>query len=69
MTQDHLFLTVSQAAERLNQAGLSVSRDTVQRWCREKKIVSQTLPGGYYRIRTEEIDAILRGERAEAGAA
>jgi excisionase family DNA binding protein len=69
MTQDHLFLTVSQATERLNQAGLTVSRDTVQRWCRDKKITSQTLPGGFYRIRAEEIDAVLRGERTEAGAA
>lgn len=69
MTQDHPFLTVSQATERLNQAGLTVSRDTVQRWCRESKITSQTLPGGYYRIRAEEIEAILRGERAGVGAA
>lgn len=69
MTQEHPFLTVSQATERLNQAGLTVSRDTVQRWCREGKINSQTLPSGYYRIRSEEIEAILRGERAEAGAA
>lgn len=68
MTQEPPFLTVSQATERLNQAGLAVSRDTVQRWCRDGKINSQTLPSGYYRIPTDEIEAIVRGERAEARA-
>jgi predicted site-specific integrase-resolvase len=69
MTQEPPFLTVSQATERLNQAGLTVSRDTVQRWCREEKITSQTLPSGYYRIPASEIEAIVRGERVETGAA
>jgi len=59
MTQDHSFLTVSQATERLNSAGLSVSRDTVQRWCREKKVPALTLPGGYYRLRSDDVDALL----------
>lgn len=71
MTQVPSFLTVSQATERLNAAGLSVSRDTVQRWCRESKIPTAALPGGAYRIRIEDVDALLvtRPADAEAGAA
>ena len=60
MAQEHLFLTVSQATERLNRSGMNVHRTTVQRWCRSGKIPAATLPGGgYYRIRVEDIDAIL----------
>jgi excisionase family DNA binding protein len=66
MTQDHSFLTVRQAAERLTEAGMPVAKDTVQRWCREGKLAAVTLPGGHYRIRTEDVDAILAAP-AEAG--
>lgn len=69
MTQEPSFLTARQAAERLAEKGMPVSKETVQRWCRDGKISASTLPGGHYRIRVEEIDAILRGERTEAGAA
>lgn len=71
MTQDHSFLTVSQAAERLNGAGLTVSRDSVQRWCREKKIPCTQLPGGFYRIREDVVEALLVSQPvdSEAGAA
>lgn len=71
MTQEPPFLTVSQASDRLNAAGLSVSRETVQRWCRDKKIPAVTLPGGYYRLRVEDVDALLVTQPAEteAGAA
>ncbi len=67
MTQEHLFLTVSQATEHLNKAGLSVSRATVQRWCRIGRIPAAALPGGgYYRIRAQDVDAILRPRSAAA---
>lgn len=71
MPQEAPFLTVSQATERLSEAGLNVSRDTVQRWCRDKKLPSVTLPGGYYRIRVEDVDALLQVDPAdtEAGVA
>lgn len=68
MTQDHLFLTVSQATERLNEAGLTVSRDTVQRWCREEKVPALKLPGGFYRMRAEDVDALLVTQPAETSA-
>lgn len=66
MTQDHTFLTAREAAERLTGAGMPVAKDTVQRWCREGKLAAITLPGGHYRIRAEDVDAILS---APAGAA
>ncbi len=61
MTQEHLFLTVSQATERLNKAGINVHRTTVQRWCRIGRIPAVRLPGGsYYRIHAKDVDAILK---------
>jgi excisionase family DNA binding protein len=69
MTQDTSFLTVGQATERLNAAGLPIRRDTVQRWCRDAKIPAVTLPGGHYRIRVEDVDALLTAQPTEAGAA
>jgi excisionase family DNA binding protein len=59
MTQEPLFLTVREATDRLNKAGMQVTRDAVQRWCREKQIPTVTLPGGHYRIRVKDIDALL----------
>lgn len=46
---------------------MPVSKDTVQRWCRDEKITAVTLPSGYYRIHVEVVDAILAG--APVGAA
>lgn len=71
MTQEPLFLTVGEATARLNEKGLAISRDAVQRWCREKQIPTVTLPGGHYRIRVEDVDALLTPQPAasEAGAA
>jgi len=60
MTQEDLFLTAREAADRLTKAGMTISKDTVQRWCREEKIASVKLPGGYYRIPVEVVDAILK---------
>ena len=70
MTQDTSFLTARQAAERLTEAGMPVAKDTVQRWCRDGKIASVRLPGGYYRLRVEDVDALLTVAPAtEAGVA
>lgn len=68
MTQDPPFLTVRQATERLAESGLSVSKDTVQRWCRDSEIPALKLPGGQYRIRVEDVDALLTPVSAEAPA-
>lgn len=59
MTQDAPFLTVSEVAQRLSDAGLSFSSSTVQRWCRDQKIDRVKLPGGQYRIRTSVVDAFI----------
>lgn len=70
MTQEPSFLTAREAAERLTNAGLPVAKETVQRWCREGQVPAVTLPGGHYRLRVEDVDAILAGApAAEAGAA
>lgn len=67
MAQEHLFLTVSQATERLNKAGMNVHRTTVQRWCRIGKLPAAALPGGgYYRIRVQDVDAILKPKAVAA---
>lgn len=59
MTQEPLFLTVRQATDRLNAAGVTVKKETVQRWCRDGKIKSRRMPGGQYMIRQADIDSIL----------
>lgn len=67
MAQEPLFLTVGQATQRLKERGFAVHRDTVQRWCRTGKLPTVTAPGnGYYRIRVEDIDAILQPRPAAA---
>jgi excisionase family DNA binding protein len=66
MTQLPPFLTPRQASEYLTESGVAVSQDAVTRWCREGKIAAITLPGGQYRIRREELEAILSGQPATA---
>lgn len=38
--------------------------ETVRRWCRDGLIHAIKTPGGLWRITRDEVDAILRGERA-----
>jgi excisionase family DNA binding protein len=61
MTQQPPFLTARQAAERLTDAGMPVTKETVQRWCREGRLPAIATLGGHYRIRAEDVDAILVG--------
>jgi excisionase family DNA binding protein len=51
-------LTTTQAA-----AMLQVSRDTVARWARYDQIEAVRLPSGHWRIREEDVQALLRRER------
>ena len=53
------YLSVSEATDRLNAKGLRVSRETVQRWCREGDIPAKKLPGGHYRILVTDVDAFV----------
>lgn len=59
MTQDALYLTPSQAAECLTEAGLPITEDTVRRWAREGKVPALKLPGGTYRIHRTDVLNLL----------
>lgn len=61
-----MFLTAREAAEHLTAAGLPITKETVQRWCRKGEITAVTLPGGHYRISVEEVDKILAGDKSES---
>jgi excisionase family DNA binding protein len=50
---------VSQVAQEFN-----VSAHTIGRWIREEKIKAIKLPGGTYRIPTEEMERIRSGTQA-----
>jgi excisionase family DNA binding protein len=62
MTSDQTYLTITEAADRLE-----VSSGTVRRWVREGRLPAITHPSGRRRIRPEDIDAILA--TAESGTA
>lgn len=68
MTQVPLFLTPRQAAERLTEAGLAISEDTVRRWARKGQIERVQLPGGEYRIHRDVIDALVPTPATEPAA-
>lgn len=57
MTQLSPYLTAEQVAERFQ-----ISAETARAWARTKKIPAIRLPGGGYRFRREDIEAIERGE-------
>lgn len=61
VTKDKAFLTVSEVAEFLR-----VWPDTVRQWLHTGKLWGVKLPGGAWRIRPEDLDALL--ERVPAGA-
>jgi len=69
MTQLPSYLTPKQAADYLVEAGVSITEDAVRRWARDGKVPAITLPGGQYRIKREDIEAILSGTPAPAVAA
>lgn len=53
MTQEPSVLTAPQVAARLQ-----VTAETVRDWARSGKVPAITLPGGQYRFRREDIEAI-----------
>lgn len=57
MTSDQTYLTITEAADRLE-----VSSGTVRRWVREGRLRAITHPSGRRRIRPEDIETILSGE-------
>ena len=59
MTQLPRYLTPREAADFLTAEGISITEDAVRRWCRDEKVPSITLPGGQYRIKREDVEALL----------
>ena len=49
------FLTVSEAAKHLR-----CTPESVRRWINEGKLPAQRLPGGYFRIRSLDLEAFVR---------
>jgi predicted site-specific integrase-resolvase len=64
MTQVPPFLTAPQVAQRLTEAGLPVSEETVRQWAKSGRLASVKLPNGRHRFRPEVVDAIVNGETA-----
>lgn len=64
MTQPSPYLTASEVAERFD-----ITPESVRAWARTKKVPAIRLPGGRYRFRREDIDAIERGEQPVSGVA
>lgn len=69
MTQLPSYSTPRQVADYLTNEGVAVTEDAVRRWCREEKIPSITLPGGQYRIKREDAEAILVGSNPSTAGA
>gem|GEM_PF-1631126 len=64
MTQVSPYLTAEQVAERFD-----ITAETARAWARSGKVQAIRLPGGQYRFRREDIEAIERGETPGAPAA
>lgn len=60
MTPLPALLTTAEVAEELR-----VHQKTVRQWVDTGKLPAITLPGGTFRIRREDVEAILRVEPAE----
>jgi excisionase family DNA binding protein len=57
MPQVPTLLTPPEVAERLG-----VADETVRQWCKAGRIPALRLPSGRFKIRSEVVDAIERGE-------
>lgn len=69
MTQEALYLTPRQVAELLTSAGIATTEDTTRRWARCGLINSIKMPGGQYRIKRDDVEALIKGEPTPARAA
>jgi excisionase family DNA binding protein len=63
MPQDSPYLTAEQVAERFE-----ITAETARAWARAGKVSAIKLPGGQYRFRREDIEAIERGETPASAA-
>ena len=62
MTPLPSLLTVGQVVERLAQAGVDVTEETIRNWARQGKIRRVRMPSGRCFFRPEDIDAFLKPE-------
>ena len=58
MPQASPLLTTGEAARKLY-----VTDETIRRWIAAGKLAAITLPSGQFRIRADDVEALLRGER------
>jgi excisionase family DNA binding protein len=63
MTQLSPYLTAEQVAERFE-----ITTETARAWARTGKVPAIKLPGGHYRFRRSDIEAIERGETPASAA-
>ena len=68
MTQVAPLLTASQVAQRLTEAGLPTSAETVRQWALKGKIDAVVLPSGRRWFRREVVEAIVNGELSASAA-
>ena len=63
MAPDVTLLSIPQASERFR-----VSASTVRRWVKAGRLQAVVMPSGRAKIRKADVEAILAGDQAEAGA-
>jgi len=68
MTQNKTLLGSSAAAQRLTEAGLEVSEETVREWARRGLLRAVRTPSGRFKFRREDLDAILEDGQPSAAA-
>jgi len=68
MTQVEPHLTASQVAQRLTDAGIPTSDETVRQWAKTGRLPSVELPSGRRWFRREDVEAILRGDTPASAA-
>jgi predicted site-specific integrase-resolvase len=66
MTQPTRLLTPSQAAERLAEAGITVTEWAVRDWAKSGRLAFVRLPSGRFLFHPEDIDAIATATPARA---
>lgn len=68
MTQVDPRLTASQVAQRLTDAGIPCTDETVRQWANKGRLAFVELPSGRRWFRQSDVDAIIHGDTtASAG--
>ncbi len=59
MTQPATLLTPAQVVEKLAEAGIEITEESVRHWARTRKLPVVRLPSGRFFFRAEDVDAFL----------